>query len=359
MLTIAIPNRNRNLRTVERTLRSIVCQNPTEINVVVIDYGSELNYQEQLRYLVKEIGNCVLICCPTQGQLWNKARAINIVLKQCETTYFMVADMDMIFHPKAIEKINSLVNTDRAIYFKVGILTEEESKKDVPFDDYIVKFYTNTAATGITVFPTATLKAIHGFDEFYHGWGAEDTDVHIRFKHIGTSVEFYEQKTLFLHQWHPKHYRSNLSTVPFHDILEKINHQYLNLSRHLNKQKANSGFAWGITPDVVAYQELKKPTIRLDVLATEEMIKAFLVQWDALEQIVLSFSIKAHRDEARVKTKIKKILRRKTPNFVSLEIANRCILEQIITRYRNCPYTYAFDRRLKRIEGVIYLKPAL
>lgn len=360
MLTIVIPNRNRKLEVVRRTLHSITSQDISsdEVEIIVVDYGSDFNYQKDLRAFVNSLKNIHLICCPTQGQLWNKSRIINIVLKSCKTPFFMVVDMDMLFHPQAINKIKLLATPEQAIYFKVGVLTEEESKKEQDFSAYDIKFHTNEEATGITLFPTAILKTINGFDEFYHGWGAEDTDVHVRLQNAGIAVNFYQEETLFLHQWHPKHYRSPQSTAPFHDCLEQINHKYLMLSRKLKKQQANQNTTWGLTPDFKAYKALENPTQELVIPATQEELAAFLIHWGTLQKEVLSFTIIPHKDKGSLKTKAKQVAGKKLPNFITLETANARILEHIINYYRNYPYTYSFDRQKKEIRCVINLNIA-
>ena len=80
LLTIVIPNRNRNLTTVRRTLNSIAKQLNNEVKVIVIDYGSEITYQEELQNYINTLNGVICVTCPTQGQLWQKTRAINIVL---------------------------------------------------------------------------------------------------------------------------------------------------------------------------------------------------------------------------------------------------------------------------------------
>ena len=79
----------------------------------------------------------------------------------------------------------------------------------------------------ILCFPTASLQKVNGFDEFYQGWGAEDTDAQIRMKNLGLEVVFYDREILVKHQWHPKVYRSKDSTHPYHSNLERINHAYM------------------------------------------------------------------------------------------------------------------------------------
>ncbi len=360
LLTIVIPNRNRNLTTIKRTLNSIAVQLDNEVNVVVIDYGSEPTYQETLENYIATLPGISLITCPTYGQLWQKTRAINIVLKQCDTPYFMVADMDMLFHPNFVTKIKKYVHPEEVTYFNVGILTEEESKLEKSFLTYKVKFYTNEEATGMTLFPTTILKAINGFDEFYHGWGSEDTDVHVRLRNQGVSVHFNQEETLLLHQWHPKFYRSKDNTAPYHHHLERVNFEYISLSRKHKKIKANIRREWGVLPNILAYQALKKPTTSIHIPNTLDAVTALCFQmsegmWNEVIQIVVT----PHSDANTLKTNAKKIFKKKTPLFISLEEANCKLLEMIIVNYRNSPYEYSFDRNKKLIICTLNLSLSL
>lgn len=358
MLTIVITNRNRDLITVERTLRSIVHQDPSRIKVVVVDYGSEIAYQGKLQQLVEEIGDCSLILCPTQGQLWQKTRAINIALKQCETPFFMVADMDMIFHPQFVEKAMALTTSDVSYYFQVGILTEEESKLQKHFYDYKIKFKTNKGATGITLFPTQSLKEINGFDEFYHGWGAEDTDVHVRLKNAGHTVSYYDKECLFLHQWHSKHYRTEDSLEPFHPLLEKINQQYLLLTKTSKKMQANTQTSWGVMPNQQHYSQLAQPLSQLTIFATQEAIEAFCFQLrEGFLQGAVQVTITPHPKAKKAKQKLKKVLKKKTARFLKMKEANEMVLSTIISYVRNSPYRYEFDRKAKKISLFINVSP--
>ncbi|MDP5101642.1 MAG: hypothetical protein NWQ09_09965, partial [Nonlabens sp.] len=171
--------------------------------------------------------------CPTQGQLWNKSRCINMVLKTCETTHFMVCDMDMLWNPDFLKIHLNQLPQDHAVYFTVGVMTRRESALQKNFHDYAVKFNTNSEATGITLFPTALLKSINGF-------------------------RFRESEVYFKHQWHAKTYRSTSSKLPFHPILERINHQYFLMNKSLGKVKANTSEPWGLSCDKVAYKKLAR-----------------------------------------------------------------------------------------------------
>uniref|UniRef100_UPI00262D0400 glycosyltransferase family 2 protein n=1 Tax=uncultured Dokdonia sp. TaxID=575653 RepID=UPI00262D0400 len=354
------PNRNRDIATVKRTLTSIGMQLGKDVNVVVVDYGSEPTYQEDLKTYIAALNGVTLIKCPTQGQLWQKTRAINIALKQCDTPYFMVADMDMLFHPEFVTKIQEHLHSAEVTYFNVGILTEEESKLEKPFNEYQVKFYTNEEATGMTLFPTAILKEINGFDEFYHGWGSEDTDVHVRLRNQGISVHFNQEECLLLHQWHPKFYRSKESTAPYHPALERVNFEYISLSRKHKKTYANQGNEWGVLPNEKAYLALETPDVSIQCTGTLDAITAFCFQLsEGVWKGVVQLTVQPHPDAKGIKTNVKKLLKKKTPLFIPLEEANAQLLETLIANHRNTPYTYSFDRKNEKIICTINLSSSL
>jgi len=346
-LTIVIPNRNRDLAIVKRSLRSVVDQASDTLAIVLVDYGSDIGYQKDLKKLINEIGNIKLILCPTQGQLWNKARAINIVLKSCTTPFFMVADVDMLFHPKFFHLVLPTLKKEQTIYFPVGVLTEEESKKDTPFEEYKIKFMTDHEATGISIFPTQDLLDINGFDEFYHGWGSEDTDAHVRLLNNGHEVEFQEETYYFLHQWHPKAYRSRDSKEPYCKGLEQTNANYLKQTRELKKTMANLNTSWGILPF-----EIDKESIDYELSITNKTasVKALVQQIEELE-VNTSMHVTITQDDSykNVKDGVKKILGKKTTDYIALDVVNDTLLGALIGVLRNSPYNYRYNRMTQQI----------
>ena len=343
-LTIVIPNRNRDLKTVQRSVASIVAQLIDATRLVIVDYGSELSYQIELEQLINSFDQVELILCPTQGQLWNKSRCINMVLKSCTTTHFMVADMDMIWHPHFLKNQIESFSQNESVYFTVGMMTQEESKFEKAFEEYAIKFQTNHEATGITIFPTTHLKSINGFDEFYHGWGSEDTDAHVRLQHAGYQVRFRESEILFKHQWHAKSYRSKQSTSPFHPYLERINQSYLLMTQEFKKVKSNSKNSWGKTCDMEIYQKLSIPSLYLKVHAIEQDVKALVYSLKGIdEHAVIEVQITNHPESKSLKNIIKKGLGKKTLRFISLDRANEVLLEAIIRNHQNCAYSYSYD----------------
>ena len=227
--TIVIPNRNRDLIIVNKTLRSLEPQLSDTIKAVIVDYGSDIEYQERLDRLVQRIHNLELLCCPTQKQLWHKTRAINMVLKDCTSTYFIVLDMDCILHPDFVRKAIALASNGSLINFPYGFLSQDESQREALFKEYTVDFVGQL--TGSIIAHTEDLKQIRGYDEFYHNWGAEDADIIARFENNKGTSKLYSDEVLLLHQWHPKTYRSKKSTFPYHSHLEQINQSYFHIRK--------------------------------------------------------------------------------------------------------------------------------
>lgn len=339
LLSIVVPNRNRSLTTVNKLLGSIQGQLSSMVQLTVVDYGSELDYQLELTQLIKNFPEVDLILCPTQGQLFHKTRAINIVLRKSTSTYFMVLDMDCICHPHFIDKALELVGLGNPVNFPYGFLSEEESKLDRSFKDYKVDFI--GGLTGTAIFKTNDLLQLNGFDEIYHNWGAEDADMFERLERFGISTTHFKDELLLLHQWHRKQYRNKESKLPYHSTLEQINHEYFQLSRKLKRTKANQSLQWGLGFDKDQYKKLLKPTLSLELNSTQEEIIALCLQLkDSWFEGTLLITVREHKFAKAFKTRLKKVLRIKHPSYLSLMDSNRLLLETIISNHRNQPYTY-------------------
>lgn len=358
MLTITITNRNRDSETVRRAIESLEPQLSESAKLVVVDYGSDVPYQAVLREYLKKFKNISLIICPTQKQLWHKSRAINVVLRTCRTPYFMVADMDMIFHPAFVERALELARNDAAIYFAVGLLSERETTYNKEFLDYRVESVTNEIVRGMTLYPTSILKEIRGYDELYHSWGGEDTDVHTRLRNAGHKVIFWKEEILLKHQWHGTRYRSRGSLAPFHGYLERVNAALNRLSVSQKRTLANSSFEWGVLPAAEAYKALERPDHQIDLWATRDATCAALLH---LSEYAKGKCIRLtiHKPPGgRLENTIRHLLGKRAPHILSMLIptmdeVNDRVLEYIILNHRNSPYSYDFDRKANRITLVI------
>lgn len=355
MITIILTYRNRALHIVKHSLDALAKQTNTAFNVLLVDYGSLPEFQTGLLNLVANYKFVTLITCQTQQQLWCKSRAINIALQQVNTPFVFVGDMDMIYHPECVAYFYKLKDENKATYFKVGFLNEAESLKNKLFKDYVVAFESQKEATGMTLFPTKALKNINGYDEFYNGWGSEDTDVHIRLKHANVPVAFYTQKLLMLHQWHPKNYRTKNDTTPFHTSLEQINNAYLKYTALTKKVKANTGFSFG-TYNQKDYDALQNVTASFKITNKEAEVKAFInnVLLTAQNEVI-QLEIKAHSDFKSLKQSAKLVLGKKTISFLELQTVNNLLLETIISNLRDKAYQFVNNTQRKTITLTITL----
>jgi GT2 family glycosyltransferase len=355
MITIVLTNRNRDLKLVKHCLSSLNNQSNQQFKTVIVDYGSKSSNINALKNLLEEFPEVELLCCDTSMQLWCKSRAINIVLKNCNTPHFFVGDIDMIYHQNFIENLHQLKNKADAIYFQVGFLSETESKLDKDFEDYEIKFKSTDEATGMTLYNTEVLKSLNGYDEFYHGWGSEDTDVHYRLKNAQKDVLFYSDSILMLHQWHPKTYRSKDSMEPFHSHLEKINQKYLHYTNVSKRVKANTNFEWGLY-HFEAEKKLENIDFEYDITNELADFKGFVnnVLLNTKNK-TLMVTIQNHKEYKSLKQVARKVLDKKTRTFLDLDSINDTLLETVIIHCRNATYQYRFDRMKQKISLKIKL----
>ena len=345
MITIVLTYRNRELRIVKNCLNSLKAQTNTNFKVILVDYGSNPELAEGIKEVANQYDFITLISCPVSGQLWSKCRAINIALKQTETPYFMVGDIDLMFHPNFIT-IASELASEHVVYFQYGFLSEKESLINQDFEAFDIDFLGGDEVTGTTLFPTKTLKSVNGYDEFYHGWGAEDTDIHIRMKNLGLSLSFYDKEALVKHQWHAKAYRSKDSTTPFHSTLERANSNYMTTTERTKRTKVNLHAEWGKLPEHEAYAKLEQePNQVLKIAPIDFHITALLSQLKNYENETVRIEITDADKKQKSIQKVKQALKKKYFNYIEMETVNNLLLETIINAYRNIPYNYQFNRQ--------------
>lgn len=359
MITLVLTLRNRELRIVQNCLSSLFNQSDKNFEIYLVDYGSNENYLSELKVLLEKYPKIKFITCPVQNQLWNKSRAINIALKKTTTPYFVVGDIDLLFHPDFMKILKSEISdlkSNKIIYFKYGFISEKESLLDKDFGDYELYIHGNEEITGTTLFLTDKLLEVNGFDEFYHGWGAEDTDIHIRLKQQGLNIEFYDKEILVKHQWHPKAYRSKLSTSPYHSNLERINHSYMNMTKSYKRIKANLDFECGKVPTAKEYSELSRlPDHSIKINPIDLDFSSLLAQLQNFKKELVKIEIRDVNFKEKTKQVLKRILNKKFSNYLQMENVNNLLLEEIIKNYRNQPYIYNFDRNKGLINMTILL----
>lgn len=342
MITIIYPYRNREIKRIQRSVDSLAQQSKQNFKVAFIDYGSDEKLAQEVENLLKGYDFVTYHYLPVKDQPWNKCKALNYVIKRTDSDYCFVADVDMIFHPQFTTVLEQHLNPNKAIYFQVGFLSEQETKKDKLFESYEINFKTNKEATGMTLFPVSYLKDINGFDEFFHFWGAEDTDIHNRLKNAGCQVEYYDEEILMLHQWHPNYRKRETKTLNIEPQLSgivEINHQHLLHNLKTTTTKVNPK-DWGNIMSRTAVEELQSFPA-MPFYNEKKVIEHFLYQQlpNSKDQI-LAIEIQENPIQKTAKYKLKKNLGKKVPQFYSLKEINDQILLHIVSFYHTNPYIY-------------------
>lgn len=352
-ITILYAYRNREISRVKRSLDSLAWQVKQNFNVIFIDYGSKKEIASEIKELIKHFSFCNYHYVFSELQPWNKSKAFNYVLKNLDSEYCFTADIDMIFHPEFTSVLEKKCNADQATYFQVGYMSNEQNNKEaVDYHNYKISFLSSKEATGMTLFPVQRLKVVEGFDEFFHFWGAEDTEIHNRIKKNGCELVFYDQEVLMLHQWH-KNYRSretlHLNTELQLSGVVEINHRHL-IYNSENKIKNVNSENWGEIISESEFNELEDFDNDLVLSNKTEVIEHFLfVELPRFQDGILSVRFVEDHFQGSLKYKVKKKIGKKVPKYYSLKEINDKLLLHIISFYHQFPYTYKVSNDLKSI----------
>jgi glycosyltransferase involved in cell wall biosynthesis len=351
MITILYTYRNRDLQRIKRTLHSLSNQSLQNFKVLFVDYGSQKKRAYEVEQLIKQYAFARYEYLFTELQPWNKAKALNYAIKNIDTDYCFTADVDMIFHPKFTSVLEDKLHSEKIIYFQVGFLSEEESVKKNDFEEYKINFMSNEEATGMSLFPSAALHLINGYDEFFHFWGSEDTDIQNRLKNLGFEIEFYNDEVLLLHQWHKNFRRRETKTLNIELQLSRtVEMNHLHLQTNLtNKITQVNSAGWGRIISEEELVELKKEKsivitskkVQIDYFLFNELpiIKGKMISYTFIEDPMIS----------EFKYKIKKIMGMKVPEFYTLKQVNDLILQHIVSFYHTKPYIYVVNDDLNSI----------
>jgi len=351
-ITIVFPFRNRDTLRVKKALNSLAQQSKKNFKVLFIDYGSIKEIANEIERIVSQYSFVQYHYLFTENQPWNKSKAINYALKIIETEYCFIADVDMIFHNNFIEKSLKICCPDKSIYFQVGYLSEAETKKEEIFENYTVNKLSTKEATGMTLFFVANLKAVRGYDEFFHFWGSEDTDIHNRLEMAGFKTEYLDDELLLLHQWHYSYHRIEKKELTVDLQLSNIvqmNHQHLSNNKKKQMQIVNQN-GWGISPSKSDSDAMLIYNSSNLLLNRKEVIEDFLFsELPNSKGQILSVHFVEDQFQYSLKYKFKKILGKKVPSYYTLKEINDKVLLHLISFYRDSAYSYLVKEDLKSI----------
>lgn len=352
MITILYTYRDKDLTRIKNSLLSLQKQTIQSFEVLFIDYGSTAFYKEAVSELLKQFPKISYHYSYVEKQPWSRAKAVNIGIKLLKTPYVFIADIDMIFKQNFIEKILTQAKPNQSTYFKVGFLDKQFTNFSLEFEDIPVAFESEVGAQGLSLFAVQALNEINGFDEFYHFWGAEDADVHVRLQNAGYDVFFYKSEILMLHQWHPS-YRSREQKIITQELqlsgVVKLNHQHLKDAIAQKKTKVN-GTNWGSSISLQEYNLLQTQIKTVVLTNKKEEIEHFL--YFTLRQNTSSrteYVFQLDPKQNSLKQRMKKIFGKKVPNYYSLKEINDLLLLSLISIPELKNYRYQVAPDLKTI----------
>lgn len=357
-MVIIYPYRNRDLNHVQNSLKSLKIQTLSDFKVFFVDYGSTPDVAEEVENLCKTFSFVTYRYYNVQYQPWNKSKALNSVIRNFDEGFCFVADVDMIFRPDFVEKAIGLQESNKCIYFQVGFLNPDDTVKGGGFRDFKEFRKSTHEATGLSMIPVKALKELRGFDEFYHFWGAEDSDMHVRLKNYGYKVRFYDEEILMLHQWHPS-YRSKeisglSSDLQVREIIQ-LNHRHLKFAS-LNNTTVVNPDKWGEILTELQVEELLNAPISHEITNEKSVIKDLLFGClPIVNGKIIKIKISSSSSPVSFNYGLKKILNKKVPDYYSLKDVNDLILLHLISLYRNFPYYYRVSSSQDYIEFAIKL----
>ena len=204
----------------------------------------------------------------------------------------------------------------------------------------------------MSFFKLDSLLKIGGFDEFFHFWGAEDEDVHLRLQNAGFSSRFYDSEILLLHQWHKSFEnldKSKLTIEPSLLDIFSLNKEKLRFNQKNNLVIVNKQ-DWGKLIKKDEFEYLNSHCDSIILLNKKHIIENFLnIILPNTHSKIINVIFKEDIYQTTLKYKIKKILKVKTQEYYSLKKINDLILKTLLIYYNNYPFTYTVSNDLKSI----------
>ncbi|MCB0339068.1 MAG: glycosyltransferase, partial [Bdellovibrionales bacterium] len=279
-VSVVIPCRNVEPSRLLRCLQSIrETESPADVEVIVSDFGSRIDLLDCYREFSKEL-SVTLIESHTRNR-WSRSRCLNLAIRHCKTPWIFFTDADMIFHPSMFpmwRRYRDELGDDK-IY--LGQCLKLPPLAHLP-NPWKKDFYSEVADKGrlfdtyghggCQIIRTDWLNKVHGFNEAYEVWGAEDLDLSFRavldgIKHV------WMQPGKLLHQWHIKAVSSEWRT--------KNNDTYRELIR--NPKVRVNGESWGTIS--AAEQQEYQSLGPLPITANDQLVES-----NQMEQELMSNS---------------------------------------------------------------------
>lgn len=356
-ITIVFAYRNRDVKRVELSLQSLSMQTDKNFKVCIIDYGSDEKYSKAVKNVVSKFSFSNYFYVGHSGLLWNKSKALNYGIKTAESDYIVTADVDVLFTPNFIEKVQLLKQADAFTLFKIGYLSQNVSQQQEQKLNLIHIKTTHIGDTfGIGLYPKPVLERVGGLDEFFHFYGSEDEDLNARVELTGAKLNRCHDVLLY-HQWHPRYPKKRdekLTVQPRLTNVLRINQRHF-LQNKNNSITYHNSENWGksyLKEDALRLENLN---YRIKLNNISAVVIHFLEEELQKQKGVVEVFFKEAAYYNSVKYKIKKLFGKQTQPYLSMKEVNDLVLKSIVFRYRNYNYKYSVSEDLKTIHFVIDL----
>src|SRR5436190_17877142 len=98
MITILYTYKDKDVEKVKKSLDSLSSQTNNDFKVLFVDFGSNSVYSTELQDVLKKYPFVKHLYSHHLCQPWSRSKAINIGLRDIDTSYVFIADIDMLFH---------------------------------------------------------------------------------------------------------------------------------------------------------------------------------------------------------------------------------------------------------------------
>lgn len=355
LISIIYANRNREPVRIKASLDTLKKQEHQNFEVIFVDYGSDSHLVPELEEIIRNYNFTRFFQLKVSQVLWNKSKALNFGIKQTNTPYVFIADVDLLFHPMTTNYFEKIASLDSFSVFGLNYLSKKESEKVKKSDFTINELTPNRFGliNGMILVSKVALEKIHGLDEFFHFYGAEDEDLFSRLETAGFQMQ-RQHVSFFYHNWHQSFAGSEdeiLTTKPRVKNIMRINQQHY-LRNRINKiTKPQNQSTFGEIRNEKEIKKLTTPTKEMKIFN----IKAHVDHFFGEELLTLKGEIikVIFIEDSFYKTwkyKIKKFIGKQSQPYYTIKEVNDIILKEILFRYRNWNYSFEISQDLKSIK---------
>ncbi len=186
--------------------------------MLVVSLGSKTAIDQELSKICEE-GAATLLTAGDPAQPWNKPLALNTGIRAVppDVPFIMTMDGDMILAPNFLSVVLERLRREpqalvlcRSSDLPQGVaLPGGRQKLMAAFDRLYARsrFRPRTGTGGIQAARRDFFFQVRGYDEDLVWWGAMDGDMVKRAQLAGLAIEWVEDRTAMLHQWHPRKHR--------------------------------------------------------------------------------------------------------------------------------------------------------